>query len=103
MPDIFGVNEVSYWQAWGLVLLAHILFRGGRSGHGGKWRSMRGHKDGEWESKFKDRMRSKFGDSENWSGRGRSGRGRSGRGHWGHESESTKPEATDEDEPSEVL
>ncbi len=28
MPDIFGLPPVSYWQAWGLVLLAHILFKG---------------------------------------------------------------------------
>ena len=88
MPDIFGVNEVTYWQAWGLVLLAHILFRGGR---GGKWRPKHGHKDGDWESKFKDRMRSKFGDSG------------PGRGHWGHEDKSTTPETSGEDEPSEVL
>ncbi|HOP27752.1 MAG TPA: hypothetical protein PKX02_11205, partial [Candidatus Sabulitectum sp.] len=26
MPPIFGLPEVSYWQAVGLVVLAHILF-----------------------------------------------------------------------------
>ena len=88
MPDIFGVNEVTYWQAWGLVLLAHILFRGGR---GSKWRPKHGHKNGEWESRFKDRMRERFGDSNEW------------RGHWGRESDPKKPEATDEDESSETL
>ena len=31
MPEIFGLPTISYWQAWGLVLLAHILFKGGHS------------------------------------------------------------------------
>lgn len=28
MPDIFGLPQVSYWQAVGLVVLSHILFGG---------------------------------------------------------------------------
>jgi hypothetical protein len=38
MPNLFGLREISYWQAWGLFLLAKILFgfRGGPSG--GNWR-----------------------------------------------------------------
>ncbi len=32
MPDIFSLPRINYWQAWGLVLLSHILFKswGGR-------------------------------------------------------------------------
>ena len=30
MPSIFGLGEITYWQAWGLVLLSHILFKGSR-------------------------------------------------------------------------
>ncbi len=32
MPEIFGLKRIGYWQAWGLVLLCHILFKswGGR-------------------------------------------------------------------------
>jgi hypothetical protein len=26
MPEIFGLKTVSYWQAWGLLLLSCILF-----------------------------------------------------------------------------
>jgi hypothetical protein len=26
MPEIFGLKAVSYWQAWGLLLLSCILF-----------------------------------------------------------------------------
>ncbi|HPX27504.1 MAG TPA: hypothetical protein PLG87_11920 [Treponemataceae bacterium] len=29
MPDIFGLPHISYWQGWGLVLLSHILIKGG--------------------------------------------------------------------------
>jgi len=29
MPDIFGLKEITYWQGWGLVLLSHILIKGG--------------------------------------------------------------------------
>jgi len=27
MPDIFGLTKITFWQAWGLVVLAHILFK----------------------------------------------------------------------------
>lgn len=27
MPDIFGLKRISYWQAWGLVVLSWILFK----------------------------------------------------------------------------
>lgn len=29
MPGIFGLPEVSYWQAVGLLILGHLLFGGG--------------------------------------------------------------------------
>ncbi len=27
MPDIFGLTTITFWQAWGLVVLAHIFFK----------------------------------------------------------------------------
>ncbi|HEY4662339.1 MAG TPA: hypothetical protein VIH07_01530 [Candidatus Humimicrobiaceae bacterium] len=33
MPAIFGLVEITYWQAWGLVLLFHILFKFGIHPH----------------------------------------------------------------------
>lgn len=39
MPEIFGLKEVTYWQAWGLLLLSSILFKGfpsNSNGNGGK-------------------------------------------------------------------
>ena len=29
MPDIFGLPEIGYWQAVGLVILGHLLIGGG--------------------------------------------------------------------------
>jgi hypothetical protein len=38
MPEIFGLKRVSYWQAWGLLALCTILFKGigSSGGSGGK-------------------------------------------------------------------
>ncbi len=35
MPELFGLKEISYWQAWGLVILSHILIKPGYGGNGG--------------------------------------------------------------------
>jgi hypothetical protein len=34
MPDILGLKRLTYWQAWGLLILSHILFKSFGSGHG---------------------------------------------------------------------
>ena len=40
MPELFGLKRLDYWQAWGLLALCTILFKGiGGSGSGG------GHSD----------------------------------------------------------
>ena len=37
MPEIFGLKTLNYWQAWGLLALSTILFKGfGSGGSGGK-------------------------------------------------------------------
>ena len=37
MPEIFGLRTLNYWQAWGLLALSTILFKGfGSGGSGGK-------------------------------------------------------------------
>lgn len=41
MPPIFGLPEVSYWQAVGLVVLAHILFGHHNHTHDGPRKSRR--------------------------------------------------------------
>jgi hypothetical protein len=35
MPEIFGLKSLSYWQAWGLLILSSILLKGMRHGSGG--------------------------------------------------------------------
>jgi len=35
MPEIFGLRRIGYWQAWGLLALSTILFKGMGSNHGG--------------------------------------------------------------------
>ena len=48
MPDLLGVNAITYWQSWGLLLLSHILFKfAPRGGRGSRWG---GHgKREEWQ------------------------------------------------------
>jgi hypothetical protein len=38
MPDIFGLKRLNYWQAWGLLILCTILFKGFGSRNSGAWR-----------------------------------------------------------------
>lgn len=35
MPEIFGLKRLGYWQAWGLLALSSILFKGMGSSKGG--------------------------------------------------------------------
>jgi len=46
MPDIFGLGRITFWQAWGLVVLSHILFK--------SFPHHNGHKhDDRWKEKFR--------------------------------------------------
>ena len=54
MPDIFGLPTISFWQAWGLVLLSHILvktFPHHDHGHGRDFCHDHPHSD-QWKNKF---------------------------------------------------
>lgn len=55
MPEIFGLTPIGYWQAWGLVLLAHILFKG-HIGHHGERHHERSLNRDEWKEKFRERF-----------------------------------------------
>jgi len=48
MPTIFGLPAITYWQGWGLVLLSHILIKGGWGSSGGEGKCGKGHKDSKW-------------------------------------------------------
>jgi hypothetical protein len=43
MPSIFGLGAITFWQAWGLVVLTHILFKchnhHPHHRHNAKWKS----------------------------------------------------------------
>jgi len=61
MPEIFGLPRIGYWQAWGLVLLSHILLKGGwggSGGGGGKHKKRPDHdRDCDWcESGWKENL-----------------------------------------------
>ncbi len=43
MPGVFGLREITYWQAIGMVVLAHILF-----GHRGPREFGGRHRHGPW-------------------------------------------------------
>ena len=48
MPELFGLRELTFWQALGLLALSRILFGGfGRSGHNGMHAGKR-RRDSEW-------------------------------------------------------
>jgi hypothetical protein len=32
MPELLGLPRITYWQAWGLLLLGHLLFGAGAKG-----------------------------------------------------------------------
>lgn len=33
MPDLFGLKTITYWQAFGIVILGHLIFGGAGGGH----------------------------------------------------------------------
>ena len=59
MPDIFGLRQISYWQAFGLLLLAKLLF--GRFSHHGHDEHDHGFKKG-----FFHRHEDRFGRRRRW-------------------------------------
>jgi hypothetical protein len=64
MPTLFGLREVTFWQAVGILALSRILFGGFGMGGGG------GHRRGRWDrhmsaeerERLRQRMRDRCGD-----------------------------------------
>jgi hypothetical protein len=50
MPLLFGLPMITFWQAWGLMLLSWILLGGfrGLGGHGRSWRRERRERWAHW-------------------------------------------------------
>lgn len=60
MPELFGLTRIGYWQAWGLVILTHILFKGfhGPGKHSPPFSHHEHLRDREeWKREFRDRFR----------------------------------------------
>lgn len=57
MPPIFGWEEISFWQALGLLVLCRILFGGHNVGGRSRWN----HRSREEREQFRQRMRERFG------------------------------------------
>ena len=60
MPPIFGLTTITFWQAWGLVVLAHLLFK---AGHGHKHdHDDHFHSKCNWKKTFKEKIKKHFGE-----------------------------------------
>lgn len=51
IPSVFGMPELTFWTAIGLLLIAKLLFGGFRSGH-----HRHGHKGGWWRYRLQKKM-----------------------------------------------
>ena len=51
MPALFNLPVITYWQGWGLILICHLLFKGG--GHGGPQEHIRSRRDRWGDSCYK--------------------------------------------------
>ena len=69
MPELFGVRSITFWQAWGVLILSRILFGsfGGRQ-HDRRWRA---RLIDRWEqmspeerAKFREGLRHRWGSFE---------------------------------------
>ena len=58
MPPVFGLSAITFWQAWGLVILAHLLFKCG-PGHHDHHLPFHKHPH-EWRDKFKCKLKEHF-------------------------------------------
>ncbi len=51
MPEVFGLAVITFWQAVGLLLLAHILLRGW-----GPWHRRWGWRNEHWRRRMEERL-----------------------------------------------
>ena len=59
MPPVFGLATITFWQAWGLVILAHLLFKGGLGHRHDHHPPFHKHPH-EWRDRFKDKLKEHF-------------------------------------------
>ncbi|MBL7075235.1 hypothetical protein ISS37_08375 [candidate division KSB1 bacterium] len=61
MPTIFGLSTITFWQAWGLVILAHLLFK---AGHHHEYDHDHNHDHNRWKEKFRAKFKEHFDEGE---------------------------------------
>ena len=59
MPVIFGLAKITFWQAWGLLLLAHILFKFNPFYHTHKHHKYKNFDRDKFKEKFRERFHEK--------------------------------------------
>lgn len=52
MPAIFGIKTITYWQAFGITVLAKILLGGVHGNHGNKDNSFHSDADCKWHKRM---------------------------------------------------
>lgn len=62
MPLVFGLPEIDYWLAFGIIILARLIFGGFGNGHSNHKKS--DHHNRYYSSKFKSKFRKDCGTSK---------------------------------------
>ena len=57
LPPLFGLREITFWQALGILTLSRILFGGLGCGSGGSHRRRRGELTAEERERVRERLR----------------------------------------------
>ncbi len=73
MPDLFHLGMITYWQAFGILILAKILFGGFKGRHGccgcgsRHWKH-HGHWRSRWKEKWEGMSEEERAKVRNWCG-----------------------------------
>jgi hypothetical protein len=65
MPALFGLPEIDYWMAFGIIILARLIFGG--LGNGSKDHKSSDHHSRYYESKFKRKWKGNNCRSSKWT------------------------------------
>lgn len=65
MPALFGLPEINYWMAFGIIILARLIF-GGFGGHNHK-KDHDKHHERYYEAKFRRKFDRKFDKCNKWA------------------------------------
>ncbi|MHC4599994.1 MAG: hypothetical protein ACYS47_13410 [Planctomycetota bacterium] len=59
MPSLFGVPEIGYWQAVGLFILCHLLFKNHSAHHTSSGKDKGKHSNGFFKAHIQGKLRKK--------------------------------------------